>query len=140
MNFTRKHPGASGRYRIATATACALVVFAIGASALALGATQTAPAKNYIRVDDLKVITMVPPVYPPAAKNKKNALAGTVVLDIIVGKKGAPITVTVSKSLRADYDKSAVDAVKQWRWQPYLLNGTPTEVETSETVLFTLKS
>jgi protein TonB len=34
--------------------------------------------------------------------------------------------------------KAAIDAVKQWRYQPYLLNNEPVEVETQITVNFTL--
>jgi len=33
---------------------------------------------------------------------------------------------------------SAIAAVKQWRYKPYLLNGNPVEVETTITVIFTL--
>jgi len=32
----------------------------------------------------------------------------------------------------------AIEAVKQWRYRPYLLNGQPVEVETTITVIFTL--
>ncbi len=34
--------------------------------------------------------------------------------------------------------KSAMDAVKQWRYKPYLLNGDPVEVETTINVDFNL--
>ena len=34
---------------------------------------------------------------------------------------------------------AAVDAVRQWRYRPYVLNGTPIEVETQIRVNFTLK-
>jgi len=44
----------------------------------------------------------------------------------------------VKKSLRADYDQSAVEAVSQWRWKPFLLNGEPTEVKTTITINYTL--
>jgi periplasmic protein TonB len=33
---------------------------------------------------------------------------------------------------------SALDAVKQWKYKPYILNGEPVEVETTITVKFTL--
>jgi protein TonB len=33
---------------------------------------------------------------------------------------------------------AAIDAVKQWKYRPYLLNGTPETVETTATVVFTL--
>lgn len=35
---------------------------------------------------------------------------------------------------------AALEAVKQWRYKPYLLNGTPVEVETTITVIFSLSS
>jgi protein TonB len=34
--------------------------------------------------------------------------------------------------------QSALDAVRQWRYRPYMLNGEPTEVETTVTVNFNL--
>jgi len=34
--------------------------------------------------------------------------------------------------------QSALDAVKQWRYRPYVLNGEPVEVETTITVMFSL--
>ena len=34
--------------------------------------------------------------------------------------------------------QSALDAVKQWRYKPYYLNGEPVEVDTTITVNFTL--
>ena len=36
------------------------------------------------------------------------------------------------------YSKSALDAVKKWEYKPYLLNGQPVEVETTENVTFSL--
>ena len=33
---------------------------------------------------------------------------------------------------------AAIEAVKQWRYRPYLLNGQPVEVDTTITVIFTL--
>ena len=44
----------------------------------------------------------------------------------------------LTKGVRADVDASAMDAVRQWTYKPYLLNGDPTEVETTITVVYTL--
>lgn len=146
MNLMRKHPPVPGLRRVALATACTLIALSAGTSALALrvnlssGAPQqTAPTKIHVKADDLKILSKVDPVYPPAAKNKKKGLDGAVLLDVLIGKDGVPISVTVSKSLRFDYDQSAVAAVKQWRWETYLLNGDPIEVETTITVQYSLK-
>jgi protein TonB len=35
-------------------------------------------------------------------------------------------------------NQAAIDAVKQWRYRPYILNGEPVEVDTTVTVNFTL--
>jgi protein TonB len=45
----------------------------------------------------------------------------------------------VKKSLRNDYDQNAIDAVRNWRWEPYHLNGEPVEVVTTVTIVYTLK-
>ena len=37
-------------------------------------------------------------------------------------------------------EKAALDAVRQWKYKPYSLNGQPTEIETEVTVNFTLNS
>ncbi len=48
------------------------------------------------------------------------------------------MNIRVLKSLRNDYDESALDAVRQWRWKPYLLNGDPIAVETSVNIIFSM--
>lgn len=60
-------------------------------------------------------------------------------LRTVISKSGEPIEV---KQLNELVDKRLVDAavaaVRQWRWQPTLLNGNPVEVITDITVNFTL--
>jgi TonB family protein len=60
------------------------------------------------------------------------------VLSVLISKEGIPVKVFVKQSLRADYDQSAMDAVREWRWKPYLLNGDPTAVKTTITVNYTM--
>jgi TonB family protein len=81
------------------------------------------------------ILTKVTPVYPQEAKDAK--VQGIVVLDAVIGKDGA------IKSLRVlsgpnELANSALEAVKQWTYKPYLLNGNPTEVETTITVNYSL--
>jgi TonB family protein len=81
--------------------------------------------------------TKVNPVYPQAAKDAK--IQGAVVLKAVIGKDGT------IKSLKLvsgpdELAQSAWDAVKQWTYKPYLLNGQPTEVETTITVNYMLAS
>jgi TonB family protein len=57
---------------------------------------------------------------------------------VIIGADGVPEKVLVKQSLRADYDRSALEAVREWRWKPYLLNGNPIEVKTTVTVNYNM--
>jgi TonB family protein len=81
------------------------------------------------------IVSKVTPVYPQAAKDAK--VQGAVVLDAVIGKDGA------MKSLKfvsgpPELQMSAMEAVRQWTYKPYLLNGQPTEVETTITVNYSL--
>lgn len=75
------------------------------------------------------------PVYPAIAKAAR--VSGAVVLRAIISKTGEMQRLTVisgPEMLRS----SAVAAVQTWRYRPYLLNGEPTDVETTITVNFSL--
>jgi protein TonB len=81
------------------------------------------------------LINKVQPVYPPIAKNAR--IQGQVVLQAVISKSG------VVENLHAVSGHpmlipAAVEAVKQWRYKPYFLNGEPVEVETTIQVNFTL--
>ena len=77
----------------------------------------------------------VAPAYPPVALQQRKQ--GAVELLATVSKDGSITGVKVlsGESILA---KSAVDAVRQWKYRPYLLNGEPVEIETQITVKFTL--
>jgi protein TonB len=74
------------------------------------------------------------PVYPPIAKAAH--VQGVVVLHAIISKAGTIENLTVISGPPM-LTTSALDAVKRWRYKPYLLNGDPTEVETTINVNFT---
>jgi len=75
------------------------------------------------------------PVYPPIAKTAH--ISGTVVLHAVIAKDGSveDLQYVSGPPLLM---KSAMDAVKQWRYQPTQLNGDPVEVDTTISVVFTL--
>ncbi|MFZ0864958.1 MAG: energy transducer TonB [Candidatus Sulfotelmatobacter sp.] len=81
------------------------------------------------------VVTKVPPEYPPDAKD--HGIQGTVVMRVNVDKEGnvSNIQLISGHPLLAP---AAIDAVKQWKYKPYLLNGMPVEIETQIQVNFTL--
>lgn len=81
------------------------------------------------------LIKKVAPSYPPAAQRMR--VEGTVELLATISKEGA---ITHIKVLSGDSQltKAASDAVKQWKYKPYLLNGEPVEIQTQITVNFKL--
>ncbi len=74
------------------------------------------------------------PVYPPIAKAAH--VQGVVVLHAIISKQGTIEDLKVVSGPPM-LTTSALDAVRRWRYRPYLLNGEPTEVETTINVNFT---
>jgi protein TonB len=95
----------------------------------------TGPARISGGVIAGNILTKTQPVYPPIAKAAH--VGGTVVLHAIISKTGA-ITSLQAVSGPDMLKGAALDAVKQWRYKPYLLNGEPTEVDTTITVNFNL--
>ena len=81
-------------------------------------------------------IAFVQPEYPPIAKIAH--MSGVVVLHAIISKSGSVVNLEVSSSTNPMFNNYAIQAVRQWRYRPYLLNGEPTEVDTTITVNFSL--
>jgi protein TonB len=54
------------------------------------------------------------------------------VLRVIVDRSGVPIKISIVSAHPA-LAPAAIDAAKQWRYKPYLVNGNPVEVETENT-------
>ncbi len=77
----------------------------------------------------------VQPIYPPTAMQMR--LQGSVLLDAMIGKDGSIVSV---KRISGDniLARAAIDAVKQWKYKPYYLNGEPVEIGTQITVNFKL--
>ena len=75
------------------------------------------------------------PVYPVIAKVTHTE--GTVVLLATISRSGTIENVRVISG-HPMLQKAAVDAVSNWRYRPYLLNGRPVEVETTVNVIFKL--
>jgi TonB family protein len=80
-------------------------------------------------------IVNVAPIYPQEAKDAK--VQGVVVIETVIDESGAVREAWVLKSVPL-LDGPALEAVKQWRFEPTLLNGVPTAVRCTVTVNFTL--
>lgn len=81
------------------------------------------------------LIHRVQPTYPPLARAAR--IQGSVVLQAIISKSGTIENLQVLTG-HPMLVRSAMDAVQQWRYRPYLLNGEAVEVETQITVNFIL--
>jgi len=81
------------------------------------------------------LIRKVTPNYPPLAKQAR--ISGSVVLQAEISKDGS-IENLHAVSGHPMLIQSAIDAVRQWKYKPYILNGVPVAVETTITVNFTL--
>jgi protein TonB len=77
----------------------------------------------------------VKPNYPPLARQAR--IQGTVVLHAVISKDGSIENLTLVSG-HPMLAPAAIDAVKQWKYKPYLLNGEPVEVDTEVQVNFTL--
>jgi TonB family protein len=92
-----------------------------------------------LRVDEnvmsVHLLKRVSPVYPPLARQAR--IQGTVILKVQITKSGdvANIQLVSGHPMLAP---AAIEAVKQWKYDPYLLNGDPIEVLTNVAVNFTL--
>ncbi|MEK7405336.1 MAG: energy transducer TonB [Acidobacteriota bacterium] len=86
-------------------------------------------------VQQAKLLNQPKPVYPPLAKQAR--IQGVVRLTAVIGTNGSIQNLQVISG-HPLLIPSALEAVKQWRYQPTLLNGEPVEVITQIDVNFTL--
>ncbi len=151
MHLTELPRTVHGLRRALPVVACVAVAFATCTTALALRVNVTAPAvfsgdgpstpaarpaKVSAGVMAGSLLTRVNPTYPQAARDAK--IQGAVLLHVVIGKDGTIENLQVlsgPKELRA----STLDAVRQWTYKPFLLNGDPVEVETTITVNYSLQ-
>jgi len=108
-----------------------------------LGSVSVAPPKmatpTRVRVSsgvsNGLLIRKVNPVYPPLARQAR--ISGTVLLQAQISKDGSIENLQLISG-HPMLAPAAIEAVKQWKYKPYLLNGEPVEVDTQVQVNFTL--
>lgn len=106
------------------------------------GPAPAAGTPRCIRVGGMvqatKLVSMIKPVYPPGAEAA--GIEGTVLLRAVISTTGDLLGLSViNQSVDGDLAGAAMDAVKQWHYQPTLLNGEPVEVVTTIAVTFRLE-
>ncbi|MGI4758981.1 MAG: energy transducer TonB [Janthinobacterium lividum] len=76
-----------------------------------------------------RVLKKKAPTYPETAK--RNHISGTVFLSATIGKEGTIKELDVISSPSPDLTETAMDAVRQWKYTPYLVGGVAQEVNTT---------
>ncbi|HYL82648.1 MAG TPA: energy transducer TonB, partial [Candidatus Angelobacter sp.] len=95
----------------------------------------TGPVRVGGNVQAARLVNKVQPIYPPLARQTR--ISGTVRLHAIISKDGSIQSLEVVSG-HPLLQQAALDAVRQWRYQPTLLNGDPVEVDTTIDVIFSL--
>lgn len=115
-------------------------VVASGAASAASPATGGTPTRIRVggHVQATKLTAQARPAYPPACKSE--GVEGTVLLRAVISKDGTPLNLgVVNRLVDARLVEAAIGGVRQWRYQPTLLNGEPVEVITEIQVNFRLE-
>jgi len=84
-----------------------------------------------------QLIHRVRPEYPLMDKAERRS--GTVILAAVIGTDGRIHNLEVLDSPSASMEQSALKAVQQWEYRPYMLDGEPVEVNTTINVVFNLR-
>lgn len=148
MKLTEKRTHIGHLRRCVSLGACLALGIVTGASALALRVSvdshtadshaqkKSMPASVPAKEMQEHLLHKVNPIYPPEAK--KARIQGKVVLDAIISKTGEVLRLRVVSGPK-ELQQSALDAVRQWTYEPILFNGNPVEVETTINVVYSLK-
>jgi protein TonB len=98
--------------------------------------TLSRPRVPISHLDPGMLIRQVNPIYPKIAQMAH--VEGTVLLTAVIDTQGR-VTQLRTLSGHPLLIAAAVNAVQQWRYKPYILNGQAVEVETQVSVVFTLQ-
>jgi TonB family protein len=104
---------------------------------MSLAPAQAVPQRVRVSegVESALIVKKVDPIYPPLARQAR--IQGSVILQVIISKSGDVESIQLFSG-HPMLAQAAIDAVDQWKYKRYLLNGEPVEVETRVTVNFTL--
>lgn len=98
---------------------------------------QVMPLRVGGSIREPRKVVHVNPVYPEGAREA--GVSGVVILEATIDPDGVPVNIKILRSI-PDLDQAAINAVREWRYQPTLLNGVPVPVIMTVTVNFTLQS
>jgi protein TonB len=114
----------------------ALLLLLAGSSLFGQQGPEKTPAHGHpvsAHVTGVEIAKRVYPVYPSQVSAK--ALTEGVVVKLTIDKQGVPKGIHVTKG-DPTLAKAGVEALRQWRWKPYKLNGEAVEVESTVYIRF----
>jgi protein TonB len=116
----------------------AIVLSAVAVSAAGLAPRALADPEENVTMPSILPESYVAPVYPEDAR--KAGAEGTVLLSLVVTKKGVPKDVTLAEGVEGwpSLGKAALKAVKKWRFEPGTKDGKPVDMEIKIPVKFKL--
>jgi TonB family protein len=137
LAYVRLKPGAIGYVSLAADTSGVKVVAVNGKTEHLIAAPEPAAAPLQVggRVAVPQRLVTAQPVYPAFAKSAH--VSGVVEVSIVIDASGNVTRTQVVKSI-PQLDKAAIDAVKQWKYAPTLVNGAAVPVTMIVQVAFTL--
>jgi TonB family protein len=99
--------------------------------------SQQTPQRAVIPSGEAAALLLIktPPLYPPIARAAR--VSGTVVLQAVISPTGSVENLRVVSG-EPMLQQAALEAVKSWKYKPYLVKGKPVEVETTVNIIFTL--
>ena len=131
------------RYGLIVPAGLLLFSSAVGAGSMAVAiapqdAAETSKAVYKVGKDVSapKLISSKEPEFPESEKGRKGKFEGTCLLGFVVDESGMPQDVHVVRSLRQDFDEKAIEAVRQYRFQPATKAGAPVAVSLKVEVKF----
>jgi TonB family protein len=151
MRLTENPVHHSVQRQFTTVAMCILFSIVICASTLALSIhvdalaagqeqpptkTTSGPVAVSADIMQQQILHKVPPVYPEDAK--KAQITGIVQLEGVIGKTGEVEHLEVLSGPK-ELQQPALDAVRQWTYKPFLLNGAPVEVKTPIKITYSLR-
>jgi TonB family protein len=104
------------------------------------GKTKATPSGQRVPSETVSgmMLKHIDPIYPKEAKKKH--ISGIVMIIALISKQGTITSLDVVASPDPLLTQSAKDAVQQWTYQPYLLDGVPVEIETTINVNYSFGS
>lgn len=149
MNLKKPRVSSALKYGLVIPATVFLLSVAVGGAAMAVAieppsSVQAADqAQSYGQVYKIGkeviapvLISSAEPEFPQAEKGKKSKFDGTCLVGLVVDPSGTVHDVHIKRSLRPDFDESAIKAVEQYRFKPAMRAGEPVAVALNVEVHF----